>query len=313
MKPRILLTGKNGQVGRELERLLAPVAELKTAGRNELNLTKPDAIRRLIGEFHPQLIINAAAYTAVDKAESEESLARVINAEAPGIMAEEASKIGAALIHFSTDYVFDGSKTEPYTEDDATNPISAYGRTKLAGEQAIQKTGENHLVLRTEWVYATSGKNFLLTILRLACEREELRIVSDQTGAPTWSREIAKAAAKIALDEWQRACGGELFRGRGGVYHMTAAGRTTWYDFACAIADYARDCHQRPSWVREVVGDRPVVVKQIVPIATRDYPTPARRPANSLLSNERLERIFGVKLPDWRIQLKSALRSEDCE
>lgn len=313
MKPRILLTGKNGQVGRELEKFFAPAAELKALGRDDMDLTNPNAIRRAIGEFHPQLIVNAAAYTAVDKAEGEESLARVINAEAPGIMAEEATKIGAALIHFSTDYVFDGSKAEPYTEDDATNPISAYGRTKLAGEQATREAGGNYLIFRTEWVYATSGKNFLLTILRLACEREELRIVSDQIGAPTWSREIAKATAKLILDEWQHARGSELFKGRGGIYHMTAAGRTTWYDFACAIVGYARDCRERPSWFREVASDRPVIVKQIVPIATSDYPTPARRPPNSLLSNERLERIFGVKLPDWRIQLKSALTSEDCE
>jgi dTDP-4-dehydrorhamnose reductase len=313
MKPRILLTGKNGQVGRELEHLLAPVAELKAVGRNEMDLANPGAIRRAISEFHPQFIVNAAAYTAVDRAESEEPIARVINAEAPGIMAEEATKIGAALIHFSTDYVFDGSKSEPYSEDDATNPISAYGRTKLAGEKAIQKNGGNHLVFRTEWVYATSGKNFLLTILRLACEREELRIVSDQIGAPTWSREIAKATAKVILDEWQRASGGDLFRGRGGIYHMTAEGRTTWYGFASAIVDYAHSCRERPLWFREAVGDRPLVVQRIMPIATKDYPTPAARPANSLLANARLEQVFGVKLPDWRIQLRAALTSEDRE
>ncbi|MGH9564152.1 MAG: SDR family oxidoreductase, partial [Terracidiphilus sp.] len=190
---------------------------------------------------------------------------------------------------------------------DAPHPVSAYGRTKLAGERAIQSAGCPYLILRTEWVYATSGKNFLLTVLRLATEREELRIVSDQIGAPTWSREIAKGTAKIVLHEWQRARGGELFRSHSGIYHMTAAGQTNWYDFACRIVDHTRNCRQRPAWVRNAIGDRPLAAKRIVAIATKDYPTAAKRPANSVLSNARIERKFGVKLPDWRIQLKTAL------
>ena len=311
MKPRILLTGRNGQIGRDLERVLAPSSDLKDLGHEQLDLTKPESIRQAIRELRPQIILNAAAYTAVDNAESEETLARSINADAPAAMAEAAREIGATLVHYSTDYVFDGAKKGAFTEDDAPNPLNAYGRTKLEGERAIQSVGCPYLILRTEWVYATSGKNFFLTVLRLASEREELRIVSDQIGAPTWSREIAKATAKIVLDEWQRARGVELFRDHSGIYHMTAAGQTNWYDFACAIVDYTRNCRQRPPWVRQAIGDRPLTVKRIVAIATKDYPTAARRPANSVLSNARMERTFGVKLPDWRIQLKAALEEPE--
>jgi len=197
MKLKILLTGKNGQLGRELISSLEPLGEVIALGHAQLDLTKPEQIRQTIRDLQPQLIVNAAAYTAVDQAESEEAIARALNADAPGIMADEAKKIGAALIHYSTDYVFDGSKTTPYLENDITNPISAYGRTKLAGEQLIQDSGGSHLIFRIAWVYGREGKNFLRTILRLATQKEELRIVSDQIGAPTSSRDIALATAEV--------------------------------------------------------------------------------------------------------------------
>ncbi len=195
MKPVILLTGKNGQVGCELLRLLPQLGELVAVGHNQLDLSKPADIRRIIQDVRPQLIVNAAAYTAVDQAERDETTAQAVNTEAPGLMAEEAKKIGAVLVHYSTDYVFDGAKRLPYDEADSANPINVYGKTKLAGEQAIRGSGVPHLIFRTSWVYATRGRNFLLTILRLATEREELRIVCDQTGAPTWGREIAVSTA----------------------------------------------------------------------------------------------------------------------
>jgi dTDP-4-dehydrorhamnose reductase len=313
MKPRILLSGKNGQVGRELERNLSSTAELRAPGHQEMDLTKPECVRQAIREFRPQIILNAAAHTAVDRAESEEPLARAINAGASALMAEEAKKIGAVLVHYSTDYVFDGSKSDPYVEDDPPNPISAYGRTKLASEQGIQAAGGRFVIFRTAWVYARSGKNFLLTILRLASEREELRIVSDQIGSPTWSREIAKATAKIIIDEWRRASGKELFGNRSGIYHMTAAGQTSWYDFASAIVENVRQSGHPAAWLRAATGDRPLAVKRISPIATKDYPTPARRPAYSVLSNARIQQTFGVNLPDWRIELATALAPEEIE
>lgn len=312
MKPRILLTGRNGQIGRELERVLAEGTELKAPGHEELDLTETENVREAIRVFKPHLVVNAAGYTAVDKAESEEPLAHQINAGAPTAMAEEAKKIGAALVHYSTDYVFDGTKNQPYTEEDPANPLSAYGRSKLAGEKAIEQTGGRYLIFRTEWVYATRGKNFLLTILRLASEREELRIVSDQIGAPTWSRAIAEATAKIVWDEWRRA-DAELFAGRTGIYHMTAAGQTSWYDFAGAIMKRARHCENGAGWLGRTVRENPLKVQRIVPIATQDYPVPARRPGYSVLSNARLERTFGVKLADWRIQLETALSLTETE
>ncbi len=312
MIPRILLTGRDGQVGRELERVLAKTSELKALGRQELDLTQPSQIREAIRAFKPHVVLNAAAYTAVDKAESEEPLARAINAEAPAVMADEAKTIGAALIHYSTDYVFDGTKKQPYTEDDAPNPLGAYGRTKLAGEKAILQAGERYVIFRTEWVYATRGKNFLLTILRLGSEREELRIVDDQIGAPTWSREIAKATAQVISKEWHRV-GAQSFQGRVGIYHMTAAGQTSWFGFTSDIIKTARRYQNGAGWLRKTITERPLKVQRVVPIATKDYPTPARRPAYSVFSNERLQRTFGVKLPDWRIQLETALSQEESE
>jgi dTDP-4-dehydrorhamnose reductase len=304
---KILLTGRNGQVGRELARLLPRVAGVKALGREELDLTKPEEIRQVIHEARPEIIVNAAAYTNVDQAEKEEALAFAINAEAPGLMAEEAKKIGAVLVHYSTDYVFDGSKPSPYTENDRPNPINAYGRTKLAGEQAIAATGIPHLILRTEWVYATEGRNFLLTILRLATQREELRIVRDQIGSPTWSWEIARATTEI-LEQLSRQSGREsLLSQRGGVMHMTAAGTTNWYDFALAILEEAARVSPAARWFQSATGGKPLIVRRVIPITTGEYPTPARRPANSLLSNARLHESYGVRLSDWRTQLRSAL------
>jgi dTDP-4-dehydrorhamnose reductase len=305
MKPAIVLIGTNGQVGRELHRMLPRVGEVTPLDRTRLDLTQPEEIRRAIRTFHPAFIVNAAAYTAVDKAESEESVARAINVEAPAVMAEEANKIGAALIHFSTDYVFDGLKTSPYDEDDPANPLNVYGRTKLEGERAIQASGAAHLILRTAWVYATEGKNFLLTILRLATQREELRIVRDQIGAPTLAGELARAATNI-LAQISGGDGGPFsLADVGGIYHMTAAGETSWCDFASAILQEAAAIPAACPWFAAATSGLPLIARRIIPITTNDYPTPARRPAYSVLSNVRLNRTFSLHLPDWRTQLHS--------
>lgn len=306
MKPKILLTGRNGQVGHELEKLLPSIGDLFSFDRGKLDLAKPTDLRRTIGEIRPQLIVNAAAYTAVDRAESEEGAARAINADAPAIMAEEAKKIGALLIHYSTDYVFDGTKHSPYEEDDSPNPLGVYGTTKLEGEQAVRDSGAQHLILRTAWVYATRGRNFLLTILRLASEREELQIVRDQIGAPTWCREIARATASILADVVSKGPMPESAGGIDGTYHMTAAGSGSWYDFTRAILDEAKRAPLDVPWLTAAMKGRPLVAKRVLPITTDQYPTPARRPAYSVLSNSRLNRTFGVELPDWREQLHSA-------
>lgn len=285
---KILITGKNGQVGWELQRTLAPLGEVVAVDRQALDLASPDAIRTLIREAKPDLIVNPAAYTAVDQAESEPEAAMAVNGVAPGIMAEEAKKLGAAMIHYSTDYVFDGSKAAPYSETDAPCPINVYGRTKLAGEQAIQAVGIPHLILRTSWVYGTRGKNFLLTILRLAGEREELKIVEDQIGAPTSCRMIAEATAQILAQTR-----GDL-KDLSGLYHLTAAGQTSWHGFTAAILE-ARS--------RLTAAASP----RLSPIPTSAYPLPAPRPHYSVMSNERLQRAFGVAIPVWQNGLKMCL------
>ena len=305
MIPTILLTGKNGQIGRELATMLPTVGNLVAVGRDELDLSKPDEIRNLIRKINPQLIVNAAAYTAVDKAESEESLATAINAQAPGIMAEEAKKLGAELVHYSTDYVFAGLKTTPYNEDDAPNPQSVYGRTKLQGEKAIQHAELDHLIFRTAWVYAREGKNFLLTILRLATQREELRIVSDQIGAPTSSHEIAAATTKILMQLFAHEKRKHPLSKASGTYHMTAAGETSWAGFAEAILEHARSHPPSAPWYAAATNDLPLIAKRVVHITTAEYPTPARRPAYSALSNRSLADTFQTHLPDWRAQLRS--------
>ena len=304
MKPRILLTGKNGQVGHDLQNSLPALGEVIALDRKELDLAKPDQIREMIRRIRPTVIINAAAYTAVDQAEKEESLAHVVNAEAPAIMAEEAKKIGAAVIHYSTDYVFDGTKRTPYQENDSTNPLNAYGRTKLAGEQAIQSSGVNQLIFRTAWVYSTRGKNFLLTILRLATQREELRIVRDQIGAPTSSREIASATTQVLHRIYDPQEDSPGWSGISGTYHMTAAGETNWYEFARAILEEARKQTSAPAeWFTTATRGVPLITRQVISIPTAEYPTPARRPAYSVLSNTRLQTVFGIRLPDWQTQL----------
>lgn len=311
MIPSILLIGKNGQVGSELAHLLPSIGSLTAVGHQELDLLNPNDIRRTIQEVRPSVIVNAAAYTAVDRAEKEEAIAHAVNAEAPGVLAEEAKKIGAVVIHYSTDYVFDGAGRAPYREDDPTNPLGAYGRTKLAGEEAIRAVGPSHLIFRTAWVYATSGKNFVLAILRLAAERQELRIVDDQVGTPTWSRDIAAATTRVlerAMPPPNYADSSAL-RELGGTYHLTAAGQTTWHEFAVAILDESSRISPDTPWLAAATGGRPLIAKRILAITTRDYPTPARRPGYSVLSNERFARSFGFSIPDWRSQLSQAVKT----
>lgn len=281
---RILLTGSSGQVGYELLRSLQGLGEIVAVDRDHMDLADLDRVREVIRAVRPTLIVNPAAYTAVDAAESDPALAMRINAEAPAVLAQEARRLGAAMIHYSTDYVFDGTKAAAYSEDDPTCPINVYGRTKLAGEQAIQAAGIKHLILRTSWVYGVRGKNFLLTVLRLARERDELRIVADQHGSPTWCRTIADSTAHIVA---QIHCGGLSWEEISGVYHMTAQGSTSWHGFTEAILAH-------PS-----VERKPTVT----PIATSDYPLPARRPGNSVLDCQRFMETF-CGLPQWDAALR---------
>lgn len=295
---RILITGPDGQVGWECRRSLQALGEVLCVGRARCDLSDPDAIRAAIRQASPDLIVNAAAYTAVDRAESEPDLAHAVNAIAPAVLAEEAHRLGASLIHLSTDYVFDGSKPTPYVEDDPCNPLSVYGRTKLQGEQAVLSSGVPALILRTSWVYATRGHNFLRTILRLAGEREELRIVDDQRGAPTWARSIAEGIAAIAARAGRdRASIAAAFASRGGVFHMTAAGQTSWHGFAQQLLQRVPDPGRR--------------LRTVVPIATEEYPTPARRPINSVLDCSRLAGAWGVGLPPWEIALDLAVSGDE--
>lgn len=289
---KILLTGINGQVGWELQRALMPLGEVIPAGREAMDLASPDSIRNAIRKFEPHLIVNPAAYTAVDKAELEPELAKAINAVAPGIMAEEARRLGAAIVHYSTDYVFDGDRSTPYQETDITNPLGVYGKTKLEGEKAIQAVDVPHLILRTSWVYSRMGKNFLLTMLKLARERQELRIVSDQIGAPTWNRAIAEVTAQILAQGIRKLP--EFLRDRSGTYHLSAGSVTSWYGFATAI--FEADPHRSEQ-----------VVTSILPISTADYPTPAPRPLYSLLDNTKLHNTFGLSLPNWQQSLQLAI------
>jgi dTDP-4-dehydrorhamnose reductase len=289
----ILLTGKHGQVGWELQRALNGHGEVITLDSEEMDLADADAIRRTVQRVRPAIIINPAAYTAVDKAESEPELAHAVNAIAPGILAEEAQKLNAVLVHYSTDYVFDGLKPGSYSEDDSPNPQSVYGRTKLAGEQAIRASGCKHLILRTSWVYGVHGGNFVKTILRLAKERNELRIVADQFGAPTWARDLAKTTT-LALLAWQMS---EWDDELAGTYHLAASGRTNWHEYAEEIVRLAR-LHD------PVLAAKALTIK---PIATREYPTPAKRPANSSLSCDRFADTFGIRLPEWRESLAACL------
>lgn len=273
---RILLTGATGQLGCELAGLLT-AHDVVAPPRSACDLADPRSIRDAIRNARPDMLINPAAYTAVDRAEQEPELARAINAIAPAVLAEEARRLGVPLMHFSTDYVFSGEASEPYTEDHPTAPINVYGHTKLEGEQAIQATGCIHLILRTSWVYSRHGRNFLLTIERLARERTRLTIVADQRGTPNWARELARATVALA------GIGRDELSARTGIYHVSGRGETTWHGFAKAIVASMRLAH-------------PVEVE---PIATVDYPTPARRPAYSVLDATKLQRAFGLVLPRW--------------
>lgn len=275
---RILLTGRNGQVGWELAGALTPIGEVIALDRASLDLGDADAIRRVMREVRPDVLVNAAAYTAVDRAEAEPQVASRVNGVAPGILAEEARERGTLLIHYSTDYVFDGEKDAPYTEEDPPNPLSTYGRSKLAGEVAIQASGCRHVILRTSWVYSSRGGNFLRTILRLARERPELRVVDDQFGGPTSAIAIARATAAILRNPRSE-----------GLFHMSAGGSTSWHGFAQKILE-----HESPS-------------TRLFPIPSKDYPSAARRPRNSVLDNSRLQQSFGIVLDDWRTQLREVL------
>ncbi|MES2105901.1 MAG: dTDP-4-dehydrorhamnose reductase [Pseudomonadota bacterium] len=306
---RILLTGGSGQVGHALKGSLQGLGELVVADRSQMDLSKPDQIRAAIRSVKPVLIINPAAYTAVDKAESEPELAQSINGDAPGIIAEEAARLGAALIHYSTDYVFDGSKRDAdgrlaaYTEQDTPSPVNTYGKTKLAGEQAIAASGCAHLIFRTSWVYSRFGQNFLLTMLRLANERDALRIVNDQWGAPTWAGWIAQATADIV----QRLAAGkqagqstldlETWRQNSGIYNMSTLGCTNWCGFAEAVIGQAVS-----------LGLLNKAAPSITGIPSADYPTPAARPLNSMLSMDLLMSRFQIQPPQWDEAMRACLQ-----
>lgn len=301
---RILLTGKNGLVGWELQRTLATLGEVIAVDRHGMDLADVDSIRRAVRRYTPNLIVNAAAYTSVDKAESDPDLALAINGTAPGILAEEAKRLGAGLIHYSSDYVFDGKKNGPYTEDDAPNPLNVYGKTKLAGDRAIQAVGVPHFIFRTSWVYGIRGKNFFSTILRLAMERDELRVVNDQIGAPTWSRIVAEGTAQVLAQLYSPfthrlsahtsvaspiAQSPSVMNDIGGVYHMTAASFTSWHGFASLIAETLRRQGKTGSFQTATVE----------PVASEAYPLPALRPKNSRLDTTRFTKQFGLAMPSW--------------
>jgi dTDP-4-dehydrorhamnose reductase len=310
MTPTILLTGKTGQLGSELNRLLPRVGKVIAPGRNELDLREPEKIREIVRNAKPQLVINAAAYTAVDAAETDQVNASAANAEAPGLLALEAKKLGALIVHFSTDYVFDGVKKTSYLETDAPNPLNAYGTSKLAGEQAIRDSGASYLIFRTSWVYATHGRNFLLTILRLATQREELKIVADQVGAPTCAFDLAEATTRILAGIIAGAENQFSLPEASGTYHMTAAGQTTWYEFAKAILEEASRAHQKLPWLTSATNARPIIARRVLPISTEEFRSPTRRPAYSVLSNALVMETFGFTLSNWRTQLQRCFSAE---
>jgi len=284
---KILVTGRNGQVGDALQHALVGLCEIVTLDRSQLDLSNLDAMREVIRTIRPNLIVNAAAYTAVDLAETDEALAYRINAEAPGVMAEEAKRLGASLIHYSTDYVYDGGKSGAWLETDAPRPLSAYGRSKLAGEQAIATVGLPHVILRTSWVYGLHGKNFLLTMLRLAQTRPELSIVNDQIGAPTWSVTIAEATASI-IKKFPDLSAAEHVSG---IYHLCSREQTSWFGFAEKI------------FAHSLIQQKP----KLHPITTADYPTPAVRPKNSVMNTDKFEQTFAT-LPTWDAALGDCLQ-----
>ena len=282
MVSRILITGKNGQLGWELVRAFAPVGDVFAFDRDALNLADADAIRRCCAEIKPSLILNAGAYTAVDRAEQEPELAMQVNGVAPRVLSEEANRLGAALVHYSTDYVFSGDATTAYGEEDETSPQNVYGKTKLAGERAVAEIADRFLIFRTSWVYAARRQNFLLTMLRLGREREELRVVADQFGSPTWVRTLSDFTRAVVDADGRLTIAN-------GIYHLSAGGRTSWHGFAEAILAAIADPQRK--------------AKKVVAIATKDFPTPAKRPAFSVLSNQKIEFAAKLRVPDWQDQL----------
>ncbi len=286
---RILLTGKNGQVGWELQRTLAPLGRVIALDRTQMDLTNPDSIRQTIRDAVPDIIVNAAAYTAVDTAEAEPELAMQVNAVAPGIMAEEAKRLGALLVHYSTDYVFDGTKQTPYVEEDAPCPLNAYGRSKLEGEYTIAATGCTHLILRTSWIYAERGANFMLTILELARQKKALTVVDDQIGCPTWARFIAESTTKLLADVGHA-------KNNQGIYHLSADGQTSRFDFARKIIELAAQLSgQNTGWA------------EIHPTTTAEYPLPAQRPLNCATRKDKISQTFGLEMQSWGALLSACL------
>jgi dTDP-4-dehydrorhamnose reductase len=287
---KILLAGGSGQLAQELQPILLSSGEVIAVDRTRLDLSRPESIRQAMAEIQPDLVVNAGAYTAVDKAESEPELANAVNGIAPGILAEECEKLGASLIHFSTDYVFDGSHGSAYLETDSTNPLGTYGKSKLAGEEAIRQAGNRHIIIRTAWVYGNGGKgNFVKTMLRLGKEREEIRVVADQIGSPTWTRDLAEAISQIIP-----LLGSETFA----TYQYTNSGVCSWYDFAIAIFEEAAKL------------GLPLKVQRVIPITTSEYPTPAKRPAFSVLSTVKISALLGTHPPHWRQGLRQMLARE---
>ena len=281
---RVLLFGKNGQLGTELFRVLAGSCELLAPGRAEANFERTEEIRKLISDFRPEVVINAAAYTRVDEAETNRELAERVNATAPAVIAEEVRRMDALLVHYSTDYVFDGEKERPYVEEDEPSPVNVYGATKLDGERALERSGCRYLIFRISWLYAPHGRNFYQTVLRLSAERPQLRIVDDQWGSPTSAIEVA--AATVAVLE--KVVDAPSAAALSGIYHMTGPGRTTWCGFAKEIVRLARTA----------------MASEVVPISTEEYGAPAKRPRNSVLNSEKLARVFEVVLPPWEEQLR---------
>lgn len=284
---RLLLIGANGQVGEELRQPLSGLGEVLAIDRTRWDMSDPEAIRQIVKDAHPDVVVNAAAYTAVDKAESEPDLAHLVNGKAPQVLAEMAAQVGAGLIHISTDYVFDGTSSKPYLETAPTHPLGVYGQSKLVGEEAIRSTCQKHIILRTAWVYGVQGKgNFVKTMLRVGAQREELRVVTDQTGSPTWAKDLAIAIARLVP---------QLNLETAGTYHYTNSGVCSWYDFAVAIFEEA-----------QALGF-PLQVQRVVPITTEEYPTPAQRPAFSVLSLQKTSALLGGYPPHWRQSLRKML------
>jgi dTDP-4-dehydrorhamnose reductase len=287
---RILVPGRNGQVGWELQTTLAPLGAVIGLDRSGMDLASPDSIRRAIRDAKPDVIVNAAAYNHVDRAESEPDLAMQVNGVAPGVMAEEAKRLGALFIHYSTDYVFDGGRDHPYVEDDPANPVNAYGMSKLAGERAVTAAGGPHLILRSSWVYSARGSNFVLTVLRLAREKPELAMVDDQFGSPTWARALAQRTAGLLQEQ-------EIIGRHSGIYHLAAGGHVSRFELANAIIGIMQEFSGSTSgWPK------------VRPITTREFPLPARRPLHPVMSMEKIGRVFGVRMPHWREQLHGMLR-----